>query len=312
MIDDLEVKHRPSNLDDVIGQDHITKPIIAAYKAKRMPHKYLFYGPTGVGKTTIARIVGTMTGCSNDDIIEIDASSNRGIDYMKKLISSLMYTSLGKTPTKMIIIDECQGLTGEAWNALLKMLEEPPKHVYIALCTTEFHKVPATIKGRCKKYALKEVSYKELCELIEQVADVEDINLPEDSVKLIARNASGCPREALVALDQCRDCESKEEVKKILLSYVSDRDVKDLCRLVAGNMRANFKDVQKILNDLSDKNPESVRIVVASYLNKCILSATSKDQMMFFYKRLIEFSKPILGNQSFHEIVLNTISSIYE
>jgi DNA polymerase-3 subunit gamma/tau len=312
MIDDLEVKHRPHDLVDVIGQDHITKPIMASFKHKKMAHKYLFHGPKGLGKTTIARIVGSMVGCTNNNIIEMDAASNNGVDYMKTLINSLMYTSLGKIPTKMVIIDECHALSVPAWNALHKTLEEPPRHVYIALCTTEYQKVPETIKSRCRKYMLKEVSYKELLGLVKEIAESEEIELEEDSLKLITRNAAGCPREALVCLDQCRYCEDKEEVTKVLSTYVSSNEVIDLCRLVAGNIPSNFKTVQKILDNLKDKNPESVRIVVSAYLSKCVISATSKDQMLFFYKRLNEFNKPILGNQSFNEIILNTISSLYE
>jgi DNA polymerase III gamma/tau subunit len=210
-----------------------------------------------------------------------------------------------------ILVHNCHRLRSDGWDVLLKITEEPPDHVYIALCTTEFNKVPATIKGRFKKYGLKEVDYKSIFKLVSKVAEAENIELSEDSLKLISRNAAGCPREALVGLEQCRYCEDKDEVVKILSSHVATSEARDLCRLVAGYIKPNFKDIQKILNDLQDKNPESIRIVVANYLSKCVLSATSKDQMLFFYKRLNEFSKPIGGNQSFHEIVLNTISSIY-
>jgi DNA polymerase-3 subunit gamma/tau len=311
MINDLEVKCRPKELDDVIGQDHIVKPLRDLHKSDNLPHKYLFYGPTGCGKTTLGRIITSLVNCDSNNVLEIDAASNNGVDFWRSVIGSLVYSSLGNKPNKAVIIDECHMLSNSSWNTLLKTLEEPPDHVYIILCTTEFNKGPVTIRGRCKKFQVKEVENDEMYEMLATVCQQEDIELNESALKLIVKNSNGCPREALSSLDQCRNCETKEEVQNILSSTVSQKELKDLFRLIAGGKGYNFKDVQKILVSIKDKNPESTRILVCNYLTKCVLGASSKEQMIFFNDRLVEWSKPIPNGQGFSDIILNTLSSIW-
>ena len=312
MIKDFHIKYRPKTFKDVVGQEGVVKSLTSLFKTDDVPHAFLFYGPSGCGKTTLARIVAHSLGCKEANITEIDAASNNGVDNIRALTGPLQYSSLNDVPVKMVILDEVHMLSMGAFNALLKTLEEPPNHVYIALCTTEYQKIPETIKKRCHRYQLKEIDYKDLYELTKRVALSEKLRVSDDALKMIARSAAGCPRDALIFLSQCRMCESKSDVAGILESHIQNREVKDLCRIVSGVTRPNFKEVQTILIALQEKNPESVRILVSNYLSKCVLGADNRDKMIFFYKRLNEFSKPITNNQAFSEIVLNTLSAIYD
>jgi DNA polymerase-3 subunit gamma/tau len=306
--EDFHNKYRPDNLDDVIGQEAAVKSIRALFKLKNLPHSYMFYGPAGTGKTTLARIIAKHLDCEEENITEVDAGSKRGVNEMKELINSLIYGTFGDNPIKMIILDEVQALTTDAFNALLKTLETPPNHVYFVLCTTEYAKVPETIRSRCHQYHLKEVSYKDIYDLLVKVAKKEKIKLSEDSIKFVAKQANGCVRNGLMFLSQVRSCDSKDEVAKVLEAHLDDKEVIELCRLLGGDIKKFvWKDVQKILLSLRLKNPESVRIQVANYLTSCVLKAESIEKMMEFSRRLDLFSEPIYNKDAFYRVILNSV-----
>ena len=194
-------KYRPENWDEVIGQDHIVKAIGGALKAGKVSHAYLLCGPRGTGKTTIARIIARELGTSPNDIYELDAASNRGIDDVRSIRDSVQ-TMPFDSKYKIYILDEVHMFTKDAWNALLKTIEEPPKHVIFILATTELEKVPDTIVSRCQSFIFKKPTDSILSSVITNVAKKEGYTLEEGGANLIALLADGAFRDALGTLQK--------------------------------------------------------------------------------------------------------------
>jgi DNA polymerase III subunit gamma/tau len=215
-------KYRPQTLGQLIGQDNIKETLLKAFQAGKLSHAYLFCGPRGTGKTSTARILAKLVNCevlegekpcnkcsfclsitdgSNLDLVEIDAASNRGIDDIRELREKvkLSPTSAKK---KIYIIDEVHMLTNEAFNALLKTLEEPPEHVLFILATTELNKIPQTILSRVQKLDFKLATQTDLLEALKRVVDEEKLDIEDEALKLIAKRAEGSFRDCLKLLDQ--------------------------------------------------------------------------------------------------------------
>lgn len=194
-------KYRPQTFSDVVGQEQIVTLLEASIKQKKISHAYLFCGGRGTGKTTVARIFSRDIGCNPEDIIEIDAASNRGIDEIRELRDAVR-TMPFSSPYKVYIVDEAHMLTKEAANALLKTLEEPPSHVIFILATTDPDKLPQTIVSRCQKIIFKSPDVNVLADRLVYVAKKEGIVLEEITARLIARHGMGSYRDALGVLEQ--------------------------------------------------------------------------------------------------------------
>lgn len=216
-------KWRPQKFEDLCGQDQIAITLKNELSSNRLSHAYLFCGTRGTGKTSTAKLLAKAVNCKSPvdhnpcnecescksinegnsiDVYEIDAASNRGIDDIRNLREAIKFTpTLGKY--KVYIIDEVHMLTNEAFNALLKTLEEPPEYVLFILATTEPHKLPATILSRCQRFDFKRISVEDIVERLRLVCREEGLNAEEDALRLIARNSDGAMRDALSILDQC-------------------------------------------------------------------------------------------------------------
>lgn len=216
-------KYRPHNFDNLVGQDHIKSTLVNAIKNERVSHAYLFTGPRGTGKTSTARLLAKALCCSdmkdgyepcdecefckdiNDgrliDLIEIDAASNRGIDEVRDLKEKIGFAP-SRSQVKIYIIDEVHMMTKEAFNALLKTLEEPPSHAYFILATTESHKVPETIISRCQRFDFRRIDKKALMTRLSYICQKEDIKADDTALELISRYVDGGMRDAIGLVEQ--------------------------------------------------------------------------------------------------------------
>src|SRR3989338_878755 len=188
-------KYRPQSFEDVAGQENTVKILKNAISKKRIAHAYLFSGPRGTGKTTVARILAREAGCFEEDINEIDAASSRGIDEARALREAVRVLPL-RSPYKVYIIDEVHMLTKEAFNALLKTLEEPPEHAIFILATTELIKVPDTIISRTQHFPFHKIAIPEIVGELKKISSKESIKIDDDAMKLIAFFADGALRDA--------------------------------------------------------------------------------------------------------------------
>ena len=209
-------KYRPKAFSDVIGQDHIVPGLQESLKSGTIAHAYLLCGPRGTGKTTIARIIASELGSSVNDIYEMDAASHRGIDDIREIRESV-HTSPFDSKYKIYILDEVHMFTKDAWNALLKTIEEPPAHVIFILATTELEKVPDTIVSRCQTFMLKKPTDSMLATIVRTVSAQEGYALEEGGAELIALIADGAFRDALGTLQKVISFSSE---KKVALSDI--------------------------------------------------------------------------------------------
>lgn len=209
-------KYRPSDFDEVLGQDHIVKVLDGAIRLGNISHSYLFFGSRGTGKTSVARIIASKLGTSPEDTFEIDAASNRGIDDIRQL-REVVRTLPFNSKYKIYIIDEVHMLTKEAWNALLKTLEEPPAHVIFILATTEIEKVPETIVSRCQVFTFRKPSRTVLKEMILSVAKKEKFKIDEAGAELLALLGDGSFRDTYGILQKVM---SSSKDKAISLSEI--------------------------------------------------------------------------------------------
>ena len=254
-------KYLPKKLDEVVGQSEIKKILASSVKNKTITHAYLFSGPRGTGKTTMAKILAKMVNCLNpidgnacnecancknilnsNDIIEIDAASNNGVDEIRELREKAnLVPSIGKY--KVYIIDEVHMLTTQAFNALLKTLEEPPKHVIFILATTEYYKIPLTITSRCQKFQFSKISNEDIFARLKQIAELEKIIISDEALMEIAKISDGGMRDSINFLDQLRSFTNNE---------ITIDDVYEVCGDVSSNQ------ILELFTAIKDNNYEKV------------------------------------------------------
>lgn len=233
-------KWRPLTFEDVVGQEHITSTLKKAIEKDRVAHAYIFTGTRGVGKTTTARILARALNCekgptpepcgvcssckniisgSSFDVLEIDGASNNSVDDIRELRDNIGYSSMGGK-YRIFVIDEVHMLTKNAFNALLKTLEEPPKNVIFIFATTEPQKIPQTIHSRCQKYDFKRIGPEQILDRLITICTKEQINFERSALMLVARKAEGSMRDALSLLDQvysfCQENLNEKEVRAVL------------------------------------------------------------------------------------------------
>lgn len=268
-------KYRPQKFGEVVGQEHVVQTLTNSIKGNNISHAYLFSGPRGSGKTTIARLFAKAINCEKSengfepcnkcsscqeimgaksmDLIEIDAASHRGIDDVRELREGIKFAPV-KSKYKIFIIDECHQLSKDAANALLKTLEEPPAHAVFLLATTESHKMIPTILSRCQKFDFKRLQVPEIIKKLEFISKKENVKFDNSALSLIALNSRGSFRDAESLLDECLSFsggkgEIKTEDIKELLGIV---EVGEISRFVDCIISKNTKDSILFINSIID------------------------------------------------------------
>lgn len=298
-------KYRPKKLADLLGQEHITEVIKNAAKLDRLAHGYLFYGPRGSGKTTLARLIAKIACCEKRqkdekfkakgepcnactvceeidagrgiDVIEIDAASNRGIDEIRSLKEGIRMAPTSY-PFKVVIIDETHMLTKEAFNALLKTLEEPPSHAILILATTEFEKVPATITSRTQRFHFKRHDIATISKKLSQIAKQENIEIENDALELIAALGEGSFRDAESLLQQVAslaDNITLEIVEKNLGKVGFNRTAELADKILSQDLKAALsyiRDINEAGYNVVDLTKELIQ-----YLRRVLTLATNPD-----------------------------------
>ena len=277
-------KWRPKTFADVVGQEHITSTLRRQVAEGRLSHAYLFTGTRGTGKTTCAKILARAVNCEHPvdgdpcnccpsclgiesgrllDVVELDAASNNGVDSVRALRDEAIY-SPAQVKKRVYIVDEVHMLSTPAFNALLKILEEPPEHLMFILATTELHKVPATILSRCQRFAFRRILPKDIVSRLNYIAGQEHIDLREDGAELLARLSDGALRDALSLLDQCAAAGGVIDAPAVLdalglagsvqtarlMSLILARDARGALAML-GSLYDGGKDVGAVLGELS-------------------------------------------------------------
>lgn len=304
----LHVRYRPSDLDEVVGQDAVVRSLQAMFTAgKGLPHTFLFTGPSGCGKTTLGRIVASNLGVDAQGLTEIDAARFSGVEQMRAMIDRLQYAGMGANKKRAVIVDECHRLSKQTWDTLLLSTEEPPAHLYWIFCTTEPSKVPKTIHTRARTYDVKPVKWDVLADYLQAVAGDAGVDVKEEFIALAARKANGSVRQGLQFLGVLNGIIDKEAALQLLDDYeTSEAGPVELARMLVSGQKAKWEHAVKLLAALqeADVQPETVRMTVLGYTSNALMKTTSERGAGNLLAVLQAFSVPFNPAERYAPLLL--------
>ena len=273
----LHLDYRPEKFSEIIGNKSTVKTIKNKIQGEDPPHSIILHGPSGCGKTTLARIIADELGCNikSNDFAELDIAQLTGVDTAREIRQNMHFLPM-ESKCRVWLLDEFHKASNSFQNAMLKALEDTPKHVYFILCTTEPEKIIKTVQTRCQKYKVKSLTDEQIEELINWVLKGESVNdIPEDAIEEIIDASDGCPREALVILDQIIDLPATEMINAIK-DQENSREVKELCQAMLKG--ADWNKLRKILKGLKGVEPERCRQAIIHYMKVVALNNPDAGQ----------------------------------
>lgn len=294
----LHVKYRPVQWDEVFGQDAAVKALSDELE-RGGSQVFLLSGPSGTGKTTLARIAANVLNAS---VTEIAAAVYTGVDDMRQIQSLANHKPLD-AQSRVIILDEAHRLSGQAWDSLLKAVEEPPAGVYWFFCTTNPSKVPQTIVTRSVHLKLKDLSNDDLDAIVTGVCDAEGIPVTPEVLDVVIREARGSGRQMLVNLAACRTATTRAEAAAALKTALETDATLEFCQFLAKG--GSWQKAMAILAKLEGTSPESVRIIVCNYMAAAARRATTTKDACHFLNILEQFSQPYISYENLAPLLLS-------
>ena len=290
----LYIEDRPTTFDDMVGNEAAINAFKKAIEKKKHSHVYLLTGPAGTGKTTIARIGAEMLGARELDVREINSANNRGIDTAREIMQQArLMPSDSESEAIAYIIDEVHKTTADWQNAMLKILEDTPEHVYFFLCTTDPQKLIKAVKSRCTEIKTAALSVEQLQLVLKRVNKLEGLKIDKEILEEIADKAEGSSRNALVMLEQVASAESENDIKAILDSRGSDDDPDTilLCRALLDS-KNGWREISAVLRKLKDAgkldDSESIRYMVLGYMNSVLIGGKMNQRAVLVMEAFSE------------------------
>ena len=266
----LHLDYRPMKFSEIIGNKSTIETIKNKIQGEDPPHSIILHGPSGCGKTTIARIIADELNCNikSNDFVELDIAQLTGVETAREIRQNMHFLPM-ESGCRVWLLDEFHKASNSFQNAMLKALEDTPKHVFFILCTTEPGKIIKTVQTRCQKYKVKSLNDEQIKNLINWVLKGEEFDIPEDVIEEIIAASDGCPREALVNLDQIIDLPVEKMIDAIQQTE-ADREVKELCQAMLKG--ADWNKLRKILKGLKGTEPERCRQAIIHYMKAVALN----------------------------------------
>lgn len=286
----LITRHRPTTFKGMIGNEAVYKALQRHLKDGKHSHSYLLTGPSGTGKTTAARIIAKKIGA---EVLELDAAASSGVESARSLVEIGGHMAMSGSGKRMIIIDECHALSKPAWQVLLKIVEEPPPHLYFAFCTTETGKVPKTIVTRCYDVQLRRVDMDILREWLEEViCPAEGWEVHADVITKVVQKADGSPRHALSILDAVHEVDDPEEVDRIITIVTDDDPAIQIARLLLAG-KPTWSLIKEQLAKLEDNDLEAAIPAIARYIANAMHRASNEKAAARAWEILNALTFPI-------------------